>query len=170
MPTEIEQVLDQAVAGGALKGAAAAVVTPKGVDVAAAGEGPPGGPMTCDTVVWLASMTKPVTAVAAMQLVEEGRMDLDAPLGALVPYLGEVGVLDGFEEDGTAKVRRPTRPVTLRHLLTHTSGFGYTFSDERLTRYMADRQAVGEPGIASPCWPTRASNGTTGSASTGSDR
>jgi CubicO group peptidase (beta-lactamase class C family) len=150
MPTEIEQVLDQAVAGGALKGAAAAVVTPKGIDVAAAGEGAPGRPMTTDTVVWLASMTKTVTAVAAMQLVEQGRVDLDAPLGALVPYLGEVGVLDGFEEDGTAKVRRPSRPVTLRHLLTHTSGFGYPFCDDRLTRYMADRQAVGRAWFRQP--------------------
>jgi CubicO group peptidase (beta-lactamase class C family) len=72
MPPAIGQVLDQAVAGGHLKGAAAAVVTPKGIDVAAGGEARAGRPMTPETVVWVASMTKVVTAVAAMQLVEEG--------------------------------------------------------------------------------------------------
>ncbi|HPU16957.1 MAG TPA: serine hydrolase domain-containing protein, partial [Polymorphobacter sp.] len=86
-----------------------------------------GGPtsMTTDAIFWLASMTKAVTAVAAMQLVEAGKLDLDAPLGGLLPELGRAQVFDGFAPDGSVKLRAPKRPVTLRHLLTHTSGHVY---------------------------------------------
>ena len=64
--------------------------------------------MTVDTVVWIASMTKAVTAAAAMQLVERGKIGLDDPAGDVVPYLREVQVLDGFAEDGTPKLRPPS--------------------------------------------------------------
>lgn len=82
-------------------------------------------PMTEDAIFWLASMTKAVTATAAMQLVEAGQLDLDAPLGQLLPEIGRAQVFDGFAPDGSVKLRAPRRPVTLRHLLTHTSGHVY---------------------------------------------
>jgi CubicO group peptidase (beta-lactamase class C family) len=81
--------------------------------------------MTIDTVFRLASMSKPLTSVAAVQLVESGVLELDAPVAAVLPALSEVQVLTGFDAAGVPQTRPPKRPMTLRHLLTHTSGFGY---------------------------------------------
>jgi CubicO group peptidase (beta-lactamase class C family) len=94
--------------------------------------------MTGETVVWIASMTKPVTAVGVMKLVESGVLDLDSPAGELVPYLAEVQVLDGMVNGRSPALRPPKRPVTLRHLLTHTAGFGYDFTDPILAALAAD--------------------------------
>ena len=91
--------------------------------------------MTPDTVVWIASMTKAVTGAAAMQLVERGKLDLDAPAGSVIPYLGTVKVLEGFDAAGKVKTRAPKRPVTLRHLLTHTAGFSYEIWNADIVRY-----------------------------------
>ena len=79
--------------------------------------------MTPDTVVWIASMTKAITAVAAMQLVERGQLHLDAPATDVVPELARAQVLTGFDAAGTPQLRAPTRAMTLKHLLTHTAGF-----------------------------------------------
>src|SRR5215212_1821510 len=57
-------------------------------------------PMTLDTVVWIASMTKAITGAAAMQLVERGQLELDVPAAAWVPELGSVQVLEGFDAAG----------------------------------------------------------------------
>ena len=91
--------------------------------------------MTPDTVVWIASMTKAVTGAAAMQLVEQGKLDLDAPAGNVVSHLGEVEVLEGFDDNGQPKLRAPKRPVTLRHLLTHTAGYAYEIWDGSIVKY-----------------------------------
>lgn len=82
-------------------------------------------PMAVDTVGWIASMTKAVTATAVMQGVERGLLELDAPAGQVIPEIDTIGVLDGFEPDGTPRLRPPKRRVTLRDLLTHSSGFSY---------------------------------------------
>jgi methyl acetate hydrolase len=94
-----------------------------------------GPAMTLDTIFWIASMTKAVTSVAAMQLVERGRLELDAPLGELLPELGSPEVLEGFDAEGAPRLRPARRPITLRHLLTHTAGFGYVIWNEELLRY-----------------------------------
>jgi methyl acetate hydrolase len=93
-----------------------------------------GDPMAADTLFQIASMTKAVTSVAAMQLVEKGGLSLDAPLGAVLPELADLQVIDGFDAEGTAILRPATSPVTLRHLLTHTSGFGYEFMNADMVR------------------------------------
>ena len=79
-----------------------------------------------DAIFAIASMTKPVTAVAVMQLVEQGRVRLDEPAATYLPELGTIEVLDG------GKRRKAKTPVTVRHLLTHTSGFGYEFLNRDL--------------------------------------
>ncbi len=95
------------------------------------------GPMTLDTVFRIASMTKALTSVAAMQLVEQGRLALDAPIGALLPALAAPRVLEGFDAAG-APVLRPARgPITLRHLLTHSAGYGYDTWNPELARAYA---------------------------------
>ena len=91
--------------------------------------------MTLDTVVWIASMTKSITGAAVMQLVEQGRLDLDRPASTWVPDLASVQVLEGFDSSGTPRTRPPKRPITLRHLLTHTAGYGYPIWSEALARY-----------------------------------
>jgi methyl acetate hydrolase len=99
--------------------------------------------MTLDTVVWIASMTKAVTSVAALQLVEQGRLTLDDPLGAIVPDLARVQVLDGFDDAGVPRLRAPKRPITLRHLLSHTAGFSYDIWNADIGRYAAHHSLPG---------------------------
>src|SRR5438105_8121397 len=95
-----------------------------------------GPEMTPDTIFRLASMTKAVTSVAAMQLVEQGRLQLDQPAGAVLPELAAPQVLEGFDDSGAPRLRPAKRPITLRHLLTHTAGFGYEFLSADLIRYV----------------------------------
>ena len=93
--------------------------------------------MTLDTVIAIASMTKAITATAVMQLVEQGKLDLDAPTSGIVPYLGEVEVLEGFDEDGQPVTRAPKTTITLRNLLTHTAGFGYEFWNQEILDFQS---------------------------------
>jgi CubicO group peptidase (beta-lactamase class C family) len=102
--------------------------------------------MTTDTVMWIASMTKAITAAGAMQLVEQGRLDLDAPASDVVPAIASAHVLEGFAADGQPITRPHRRAVTLRHLLTHTAGFGYDIWNADVARYQA---AKGIPVIGS---------------------
>src|SRR4051794_31904563 len=103
-------------------------------------------PMTLDTVFRIASMTKAVTGVAAMQCVEQGRLALDQPAGEIMPELAQPQVLEGFDADGKPRLRPARRQITLRHLLTHTAGFVYNIWNAQLNRYV---QATGQPTIMS---------------------
>jgi CubicO group peptidase (beta-lactamase class C family) len=97
-----------------------------------------GPAMTRDTVFRVASMIKPITSVAALQLVERGVLSLDGPVPNIDPALGSAQVLIGFDATGTPRLRPAIRPITLRHLLTHTSGFTYRLWDaEEVTYYKA---------------------------------
>ena len=92
--------------------------------------------MTLDTYFRIASLTKAVTSVAAMQLVEQGKLKLDEPVPVNVdPALASPQVLVGFDAAGAPKLRPAKRPITLRHLLTHTAGFGYDMWDANTVRY-----------------------------------
>jgi len=93
-------------------------------------------PMALDTVVWIASMTKPITSAAALQLVEQDRLELDVPAARWAPELASVQVLEGFDAAGQPQLRPPKRPITLRHLLTHTAGYGYGMWNAPIARYM----------------------------------
>jgi methyl acetate hydrolase len=99
-----------------------------------------GGPakdaaMTRDTVFRIASMVKLITSVAAMRLVEQGKLALDAPAPEIDPAVADPQVLDGFDAGGAPILRPPKRPIALRHLLTHTSGFTYRLWDAEAIRY-----------------------------------
>src|SRR5579872_5775133 len=110
---DIAKTLQDAVDAGDVPGVAAAAATDKGVIF----EGGAGG-LRADSVVWIASMTKAVTAAAAMQLVERGKLSLDQPASDFVPEIGSKGVFEGFDAAGKPITRKPARPVTLRNLLT----------------------------------------------------
>lgn len=128
MKSGLDDVLAAGIQAGAAPGAVAIVVNRDGVLwQGAAGERAAGSgvEMTTDTVGAIFSMTKAITGAAAMQLVEQGKLDLDAPAGKVCPWLHEVQVLDGFADSGAPRLRAPRSPVTLRNLLTHTSGFTY---------------------------------------------
>jgi len=102
--------------------------------------------MTADTVVWIASMTKALTSAGVMQLVEQGKLDLDAPAAIIVPEIETIEVLEGFDAAGQPRTRPAKRAITLRHLLTHTAGFGYDMWSTELTQYQAAKNI---PGIIS---------------------
>lgn len=91
--------------------------------------------MTRDTVFRIASMVKLITSVAALQLVEQEKLSLDAPVPDIDPALGSPQVLDGFDARGIPQLRPPQRPISLRHLLTHTSGLSYRLWDAKAARY-----------------------------------
>ncbi|HEY1077655.1 MAG TPA: serine hydrolase domain-containing protein [Fontimonas sp.] len=103
-------------------------------------------PMTLDTVGLIASMTKAITSVAVMQLIERGQLDLDSPASRWLPELDKAQVLEGFDAAGKPKLRAPKRAITLKHLLTHTSGFAYEFVSEDIQKYQA---ATNTPGFIS---------------------
>src|ERR1700693_4310412 len=100
--------------------------------------------MTPDSVFWIASMTKAITAAAAMQLVEQGKLSLEGPIGKLLPDLAEPQVLEGFDANGEPKLRPARSPVTLRHLLTHTAGFCYNMWNGDMVRYL---EKTGTPAV-----------------------
>lgn len=123
----IDTVISAAVRDNVIPGAVAAVVDNEGLrSIRSYGVRSEisGDPMTSDTVFQIASMTKPITGVACMQAVERGLLALDQPAGDVIPWLAEVQVIDHFDESGPV-LRAPQNPVTLRNLLTHTSGFTY---------------------------------------------
>lgn len=145
--TSVDQVLERAVDAGEVPGVVALAADANGIVYQGAfGRREVGkdAPMTLDSVFWIASMTKAITSVAAMQQVEQGKLSLDEPLGGLLPDLAAPQVLEGFGDDGTARLRPAKRPITLRHLLTHTAGFTYDIWSADMVRY---QELNGIPGI-----------------------
>ncbi|WP_024509617.1 serine hydrolase domain-containing protein [Bradyrhizobium sp. ARR65] len=101
-------------------------------------------PMTIDSVFWIASMTKAVTTAGAMQLVEQEKLALDEPIGKVLPDLASPMVLEGFDAQGEPRLRPAERPITLRHLMTHTAGFCYDMWNGDMGKYL---EKTGVPGI-----------------------
>lgn len=152
MPTidasALDALLDDAVSAGSVPGVAVVVSTRDGVayegaagsldasDPGAAAVGP-------DTVFRMASMTKAMASVAALQLVEEGALGLDTPVHEILPAFGDLQVLEGFDGDAP-RLRAPARAPTITDLLTHTSGLGYFFTNTDLLRW---HELTGTPSV-----------------------
>ncbi len=128
----IDAVLQQAVARRDVPGVVAIATDRRGViysGAAGVASGRPARPMTTDAIFRIASMTKAVTSVALMQLVDEKKVGLDDPVSKYFPAFAKLSVITSFDQaTGAYTVRPASRPVTVRHLLTHTSGLGYGFT------------------------------------------
>ena len=143
----IDAVLRNAVSRKIVPGVVA-VVTKDGVTVYQGAFGQrsaaPAAPMERDAIFRIASMTKPITSVAVLQLVEAGKVKLDASAGDYLPEIAQVQVIDHLDaKTGAASLRPPRTPVTVRQLLSHTSGYGYSLFDQVLTDYRAKVTAHG---------------------------
>ena len=111
--------------------------------------------MTTDTIFAIASMTKAITTVATLQLVEQGLIDLDTPITAYLPHLEHLKVLDGFDDDGKPMLSSPKTSPTTRQLLTHTSGYVYEIWNANGLQRVASEQidslfAEGGDGMTAP--------------------
>ncbi len=131
---EIDDVLQRAVENAQVPFALGVALSPEGIFY----ENAVGPGVGLDSIFWIASMTKPLTTVAAMQLVEQGKLHLDRPAAEIAPQLAEIPVLEGFDAAGKPRLRPARRPVTLRQLLTHTSGFCYEAQSVDSLRYVRD--------------------------------
>lgn len=91
-------------------------------------------PMTDDTIFRIASMTKPIATTAIMMLVEEGKLSLDDPIEKYVPEYADIGVIQEFNSgDGSFTTRPPASPMTIRQMLSHSSGLAYSFASDTVT-------------------------------------
>ena len=146
MAARIDEVLQAAVAAGAVPGVVAMAAGPDGLlyegaaGLRSAAAGDPVGP---DTMMRIASMTKMVTTTAALQLFELGSLNLDAPVRDYRPEFADLPVLTGF--DGDAPQLRPAAAqATVRQLVTHTSGLAYWFWNRDIDHY---EQVTGTPNV-----------------------
>jgi CubicO group peptidase (beta-lactamase class C family) len=135
----LDAQLSDAVEAGAVPGVALLVSTPDGVAYEGAagrlrGDDPDAPEVGPDTIFRMASMTKAMATVAALQLVEQGRLTLDTPVQDVLPAFAELQVLDGWDGD-EPRLRAPRRPPTVQDLMTHTSGLSYFFTNSDLVRW-----------------------------------
>jgi methyl acetate hydrolase len=100
--------------------------------------------MTTDSAFAIFSTTKAITGTAILQLVEQGKLDLDAPARTYAPDIGKLQVIEGFDAKGEPKLRPPKRDVTTRMLMVHTGGFGYDFFSQIYNRLAQEK---GQPSV-----------------------
>ncbi|NLH81825.1 MAG: beta-lactamase family protein, partial [Phyllobacteriaceae bacterium] len=144
-----DSILDRVVTGDRRVPGVVASVTDRTGDVYRGAAGVrrlDGEAMTPDTVFALFSTTKAITGTTALQCVEEGVLDLDAPAETYAPAIGKLMVIEGFDANGAPKLRPPKSAVTTRQLMLHTAGFGYDFFDETYARLAAEH---GQPSVIS---------------------
>ena len=102
-------------------------------------------PLTTGSIFRIASMTKAVTSVATMMMVEQGKLKLDDDVSTYLPAFKSMQVLTSYDEKaGTYETKPNTRPITIRQLLTHTSGIGYSWSDPGLALVQRKTNKGGE--------------------------
>jgi methyl acetate hydrolase len=100
--------------------------------------------MTTDSVFAIFSTTKAITGTAVLQLVEEGKLDLDAPARRYAPEIGKLQVIEGFAANGEPILRAPKRDITTRMLMVHTAGLSYDFINHTYNRLAEER---GQPSV-----------------------
>lgn len=108
-----------------------------------------GGEMRADSVFWIASMTKPFTAAAVMMLVDEGKLSLDDPVTKHIPALQKLMVVES-REDGRLVLTKPVKPVTVRHLLSHTAGFAFLSEVQGLGLDVVSMEIAAMPSVTGP--------------------
>ncbi|KIX04063.1 uncharacterized protein Z518_07616 [Rhinocladiella mackenziei CBS 650.93] len=150
MGTAFEEAINKAVDEKVIAGAAVVAVDKSGIlgttkyakafGTTSLGKG--GKPFQIDSTMWLASCTKISTAVSCMQCVERGLLSLDDPIGKILPEWTTPEILTGFDENEKPILKKATKTLTLRHLLTHSSGMGYPAFNPLLQRYL---KAMGKP-------------------------
>ena len=149
MSSSIDTVLNEAVKAGAVPNAVAIAADRNGVIYeGAAGPrvaGVEGDPVTVDTHYRIMSMTKMIATVVALQQVEKGSLDLDAPVDTYRPEFADLQVLEGFDGD-TPRLRAPATRATVKQLITHTAGLGYWFWNADLVRW---ESVTGTPNVLS---------------------
>ncbi len=148
MSAGIDSVLQAAVDSGVVPNVVAMAADAEGQIYAGAAGARAAGesdPVTPDTMFRIASMTKMVATTAALQLVERGKLDLDAPVEQYRPEFADLQVLDGFDGD-EPRLRAPATKATVRHLITHTSGLAYWFWNADIVRY---EELTGTPNVLS---------------------
>jgi CubicO group peptidase (beta-lactamase class C family) len=134
----LDQCLQGAVNDGTVAGVVAMGATERGLVYEGASgraNSTTGSAIGPDTIFWLLSMTKAITATACMQLIEQGKLRLDQPAGDILPQLKARQILDGFDSTGRPKLRPARNAITVRHLLTHTSGFTYSIWSDQLSQF-----------------------------------
>lgn len=145
---QIDGLLEQASRTGAVPGVIAFAVGRDGLLYeGAAGRLSVDGdaPARTDTMIRIASMTKAMTSVAALQLVEQGLLELDQTVASVIPAFGETMVLTGFDGD-TPVLRAPASQATIRQLMNHTSGLAYWFLSPEMSRW---HEVTGKPNVFS---------------------
>jgi methyl acetate hydrolase len=153
----LDAFLQARVAAGDVPAVVAMVVNRDATLYAGASGATPG------SIFRIASMTKPVTSLAAMMLYEQGKLGLDDPIVKYLPEYSKVRVLTAWNDaTGTYESRPPVRMITVRDLLTHTSGMTYPFEDARLTKLVsahvaeADLPLLSDPGMKFSYGPSTA--------------
>ncbi|MEC8579547.1 MAG: serine hydrolase domain-containing protein [Pseudomonadota bacterium] len=142
-----DSVLNGLTSGASRVPGVVAMVTDRDGDIyaGASGERRIGGdPMTEDTVFAIFSTTKAIAGTTALQCVEDGLLDLDAPAKEYAPAIGNLQVIDGFDDNGQPRLRAPKSDVTTRQLMLHTAGFGYDFFNEDY-KHLAEEH--GQPSV-----------------------
>jgi len=125
-----------------IPGVSAAITNSKGDDLFSYASGVVGADssdeITTDSIFWIASCTKLLASIALMQLVEQGKVDLDSSeqIEHYIPELTKLPIVSTDDEvDGGLKLKPRSNKITLRHLLSHTSGLGYSFFSDVLKKY-----------------------------------
>ncbi|PHP66801.1 1,4-butanediol diacrylate esterase [Zhengella mangrovi] len=149
LKSECDAVLDNVTRSTPRVPGVVAMVTDRAGDIYAgsAGERRLGGsPMDADTVFAIFSTTKAITGTTALQCLEDGLLDLDAPAKEYAPAIGNLKVIDGFDAAGQPRLRAPKSDVTTRQLLLHVGGFGYDFFNSTYCRLAEEH---GQPSVVS---------------------
>lgn len=116
-------------------------------------------PLKLDALFRIASMAKPITSVAVMQLMEQGKVSLGASADRYLPELAKLKVLEGFDDQGQPRLRNAARPPTIRELLSNTSGYAYTGWNEDMRRYLDMERKAGR-GVTALDYPLVSDPGT----------